>query len=1468
MLSSRKTELNAMTVELIKRLYLRSLPYIIAIGSTIAALLLSLWLEPLISRTLGTFFCLAIIVTSWYGGFRVGLVAIFLSVLALHFFLFPLQSQYLSISPQENILRLGLFVTVAVIINWLTSNWASSQKKIRNLLQQIAQDNAKQLRMALEAAQMGIWTWNLVTGKIIWSPEHEQLFGLAAGSFDGKYETFAACVHPEDISLVNQALQQALQTHSTFNCEFRVVWPDGSIHWIEGRGRGIYNSVGEPVHMTGTAMAIDERKQTQGLLQQQFEQQALVMKMTQQIRQSLNLQDILQTTVEEIRQFLGCDRVIVFKFAPGWGGTTVVESVASEWMAILPLQIYDPCIGEENIAPFKQGLVTAKADIYDAGISPCHIEFLASLQVKANLVVPILLKDELWGLLAAHHCAAPREWQSSEIALLQQVGEQVSIAIQQAVLFTQVQTELRERQQAEQSLQERKAILRLFAKYAPAEIAMFDKDMRYLMASQRWVEDYNLDSVESLIGRSHYEIFPEIPQRWRQIHQRCLAGTSEKCDEDLFVRADGRQQWLSWEVHPWYTAIGEIGGLIVFSDDITQRKQTQLALQQLNVELEQRVAQRTEELKKTNDLLVETLIQQQQNQRILAEQVQLLDLAHDSIISREFNGLITFWNQGAEKMYGWTKAEAWGQISHTLLQTQFPQPLTEIEAQLLATGYWEGELTHFRRDAQSITVASRWVLQTDNAGQPIKILEINNDITLKKQTEADLQRYLHEIEDLYNNAPCGYHSLDAEGNYIQINDTELHWLGFSREQVLHQNYSDFLSAESKKIWQENFSQFKQQGWINNIELEIITQDNISRWISLNATVIKDEAGNFVMSRSTSFDITEKQAALQELQRTAAILRQYERIVSTTQDPIILLNSNYIYQIINPAFLNCCHKSDSQVLGHSVRDVVGENLFDTFFKALLDRGLAGESIKYERWFDFPNVVSQFMSVNYTPYREADGRISGVIVSFRDITRLKQAEQLLELQAVITRNMAEGICLVQADNGVIVYANPKFEQMFGYDPGELNGQHVSIVNYAHDSVTAKDVDRNIQAALLEQGEVTYEVHNVKKDGTEFWSSATASVFHHLDYGDVFVAVQQDITERKRIADALRESEEKFRQLAENIQAVFWMTDAKHEQVLYVSPAYESIWQRSCESLSQNPQGWLDAIHPEDRRRVEMSIPELIVTGQYNQKYRIIRPDGSMRWISDRTFPIKNESGEIIRLAGLVEDITEQQKIAEMKNEFMSIVSHELRTPLTAIQAALDLLNSGIYDQKPDRFKRMLEIASIDCDRLVRLVNDILDIERLESGKLVLEKTTCQVKELIKQAVMVVQPLAQQQYINFNIYPTEAQVWAEADAIIQTLTNLLGNAIKFSPPHSTITISIEQQWDFVLVQVTDQGQGIPTEKLDTIFEKFQQVDASDSRSKGGTGLGLAICRSIISQHGGRIWAESTLGLGSTFSFTLPVC
>ncbi|MEH1825463.1 MAG: response regulator [Nostoc sp.] len=236
-------------------------------------------------------------------------------------------------------------------------------------------------------------------------------------------------------------------------------------------------------------------------------------------------------------------------------------------------------------------------------------------------------------------------------------------------------------------------------------------------------------------------------------------------------------------------------------------------------------------------------------------------------------------------------------------------------------------------------------------------------------------------------------------------------------------------------------------------------------------------------------------------------------------------------------------------------------------------------------------------------------------------------------------------------------------------------------------------------------------------------------------------------------------------------------------------------------------------------------------------------------------------------ILRDVTERKQIERMKDEFVSVVSHELRTPLTSIHGSLGMLASGLLPTDSEQGKRLLQIATDSSERLVRLINDILDIERIESGKTKMEPEICNVVDLIVQAVNVMQPLADKAGVKVSISALSGQVWADSDRIVQTLTNLLSNAIKFSSVGSTVCLGAQQQGDEVLLTVKDTGRGIPTDKLESIFERFQQVDSSDSRNHDGTGLGLAICKSIMQQHGGRIWAESVLGEGSTFYVTLPL-
>ncbi len=252
----------------------------------------------------------------------------------------------------------------------------------------------------------------------------------------------------------------------------------------------------------------------------------------------------------------------------------------------------------------------------------------------------------------------------------------------------------------------------------------------------------------------------------------------------------------------------------------------------------------------------------------------------------------------------------------------------------------------------------------------------------------------------------------------------------------------------------------------------------------------------------------------------------------------------------------------------------------------------------------------------------------------------------------------------------------------------------------------------------------------------------------------------------------------------------------------------------------------------------------------------------------------------------DITERKRL---ENEFISVVSHELRTPMHSLVGALDLLSTGELGELTAQGQQILSMATSNAERLIRLVNDILDLERLKLGEVSLKRSNCNIETLSDQAVAAMQAMADKAQVTLQVKVDSVPVNVDCDRILQTLTNLLSNAIKFSSPGGRVLIAAslagkgiegketesreaENQQTLATIPqlhitVQDQGRGIPADRLEAIFERFQQVDASDSRKKGGTGLGLAICRKIIQQHKGQIWADSSLPQGSTFHIRLPV-
>jgi signal transduction histidine kinase len=245
---------------------------------------------------------------------------------------------------------------------------------------------------------------------------------------------------------------------------------------------------------------------------------------------------------------------------------------------------------------------------------------------------------------------------------------------------------------------------------------------------------------------------------------------------------------------------------------------------------------------------------------------------------------------------------------------------------------------------------------------------------------------------------------------------------------------------------------------------------------------------------------------------------------------------------------------------------------------------------------------------------------------------------------------------------------------------------------------------------------------------------------------------------------------------------------------------------------------------------------------------------------------EAGRPVRLAGIVQDVTEQRAVERMKDEFVSVVSHELRTPLTSIRGALGLLAGGALGPLTDKAQRMAEVAMISSERLSRLINDILDVERMEAGELTLQLASCCADDLVSVSTGEMSAMAADAGVTLRVSSADGSVWADRDRIAQALTNLLSNAIKFSSRGGEVTLSAVPSEGWVTFTVADQGRGIPGDQLEAVFDRFQQVDSSDARDKNGTGLGLPISRGIVEQHGGLIQVTSTPGKGATFSFTLP--
>lgn len=459
-----------------------------------------------------------------------------------------------------------------------------------------------------------------------------------------------------------------------------------------------------------------------------------------------------------------------------------------------------------------------------------------------------------------------------------------------------------------------------------------------------------------------------------------------------------------------------------------------------------------------------------------------------------------------------------------------------------------------------------------------------------------------------------------------------------------------------------------------------------------------------------------------------------------------------------------------------------------------------------------------------------------------------------------------------DGRIVEANQTALRLVGADQSQIKGTRFVDTPWWNDNPEGKRlVEEGIKKAAKGQF-VRFETVHTSKDGEVMAIDFSLKpVFDKNGEVTYLLPEGRDMTEQKLIQMRISESESRVQAILTCLAEGICQLDVDG-RIVYINSAAQQILQyEEAELIGQFMHEKVHHVMPDGSIRDKENCPLLRVIKE-GKSCRVsedwfVRKDDSfvpVEYVSSPLVLDGKNNGAVLAF----QDITMRKEAENRVSEFYSTVSHELRTPLTSIRGALRLMEAGKGGELSTRGKQLISMGRQECDRLVRLVNDILDIRKLEAGKLELSLAKANIKTLIDRSIENLRPLAEEHRVKLSaVGILNLELACDKDRVTQILTNLFSNAIKFSPEDGTVTVSMSVKDNFLKIMVCDTGAGISPANQKKLFRVFQQVDSSDSRPKGGTGLGLAICKALVEQHGGQVGVESKEGEGSTFWFTLPM-
>ncbi|MCF8364692.1 MAG: PAS domain S-box protein, partial [Bacteroidales bacterium] len=871
------------------------------------------------------------------------------------------------------------------------------------------------------------------------------------------------------------------------------------------------------------------------------------------------------------------------------------------------------------------------------------------------------------------------------------------------------------------------------------------------------------------------------------------------------------------------------------------------------------------------------------SEKNLSDYRQIVENANSAVIIMSMNGKVEYLNPFAERIYGVLDKSG---NTDTIYQDIFIKKKDKKSSIKEMLGLLQKSDQNIFNHEKLIKIAdgnSFWISWTirllfDENQQPYRFIAIGADISKRKLAEDAMRESEYNLTKAQEVAKIGSWAWEIDTDNIHCSSYFLKIFGVhpvtSYKQLLVQ-LEGIIFQEYRNYINTKIAHATERGTTESFTYRISHPSGESRWIMEEVSLLGDIGKKKQMLIGTVRDITEQKAAEDKL-------KEYLLIVSSSSELMSLIDRHYRYINVNQAYLDAYGKNSHEIEGHTVEEMFGHKTFQEIIKPNIDKCLLGEHLTDQYWFDFPNGQKCFLDVKYNPVLEVDGTISGVTVSARDITDLKEVEEQLNIFKLFAEESGVGFGMANLD-GEITYLNSRLSSMAGYaDTSALLGKNIL------DSYLGNHKDKlfnEILPTIKRKGQYTGEIDLVRKDGIVIHTIENFFIIRNAEGEAVsFALTVTDITDRKLAEKALQQSENNFRAIFTNAAIGIDVVD-KHGNFIQVNKAMSDMMGYTADELKKLSVA--DVTYADDREISKNPLEDLFHGKKdfYRIEKRYLRKNGEIFWADLSVTDFHDVINDQKLAIGTIIDINDSKRLEEelrksreeaikanmAKSEFLANMSHEIRTPLNAVIGFTELLETMVSDTRQINYLQSIKSGG---KNLLMLINDILDLSKIEAGKLEFKFEALNPYFLIDEIKQIFSIKIAEKDIDFIVEVQDdipGSLILDEVRLRQVIFNLIGNAIKFTE-NGYVKFSVRKlisKGDTskidLIIDVEDTGIGIPENQHDRIFDAFQQQSGQSTRKYGGTGLGLSISKRLVEMMGGVISLKSVVGKGSVFSFTL---